>query len=95
MWLKDYVGTGEKGRLSLSFAKFRKVERSHQGQENSWSESTAMSRGEPGETCFVEVSYRKVFNQHRQVIPDRLGDWDRLTNRCHPTVKCALLASVC
>ena len=52
-------GTGEKGRLSLSFAKFRKVERSHPGQENSWSESTAMSRGEPGETCLVEVSYGK------------------------------------
>ena len=35
---------------------------------------------------------RKVFNQPRCVIPDRLGDWDRLTNRCHPTVKGALLA---
>ena len=54
-----WQGTGEKGRLSLSFAKFRKVERSHQGQENSWSESRAMSRGEPGETCLVEVSYGK------------------------------------
>lgn len=52
-------GTGEKGRLSLSFAKFRKVERSHQGQGNSWSESREMSRGESGETCLVEVSYGK------------------------------------
>ena len=52
-------GTGEKGRLSLSFAKFREVERSHQGQGNSWSESREMSRGESGETCLVEVNYGK------------------------------------
>lgn len=37
-------GYGEKGRLSLSFAEFRKVERSYQGREKSWSGSRAVSQ---------------------------------------------------